>query len=76
MLEKFRAKMVGANGEKGVLERSGILVAIFVTAKILLDGWAAGDMWQVVEPQWETLQTLWITALLVIFGNKSKKPTP
>ena len=73
MIQKLKNKMLGANGQKGVLERSGIVVAVFVTAKVLLDGWVCGGMWSVVEPQWDTLQMLWISAILVIFGTKSNK---
>lgn len=72
MIQAIKNKMLGANGDKGVLERSGILVAVFVTAKVLLDGYVAQDMWTVIEPQWETLQTMWIAAILVIFHNTSK----
>ena len=71
--------LMGTANRKGVLERSGILVAIFVTLRIILSGAISGNggplsgIGSALVLEWDTISTLWMAAILVLVNNESRK---
>jgi len=68
--------LVGVNGTKGVLQRSGIITAVVTTIFVIIGGWAAGDIAAELMSQKATLMPMWTAAVTILLGSPSKKMVP
>ena len=64
--------LLGENGTKGILSRSGILTAIITTLFVVIDGYASGSISETLSSQKESLMPMWTAAMMVLVGNPSK----
>lgn len=72
MMATTKNMLLGKNGNKGVLLRSGIIVAIVTTVFVAITGYANGDIAAQIVAQKDSLMPMWSAALTVLIGNPSK----
>jgi hypothetical protein len=68
--------LLGQNGTKGVLLRSGIITAVVTTIFVVIQGWAQGDIPGQLMAQKDTLMPMWTAAITILLGSPSKKIGP
>ena len=73
MIKQTGALLIGKNGTKGLLQRSGIVTALMTTVFVIIKGYSAGDVMGHLVTQQESLMPMWIAALTVLIGNPSKQ---
>lgn len=73
MFEKTTNFFVGANGNKGLLERSGIITALMTTIYVVIEGTTKNGIAQELLVHKASLMIMWSTALTVLVGNRSKR---
>jgi len=73
MIKSAANVLVGGNGTKGLLQRSGIVTAVMTTLFVIIKGLSTDDVLGHVASQSEALLPMWIAAITVLIGNPSKR---